>query len=87
MAEPLKKLSEYVREQTGDDRFALFSVFGEGTEGNFLKWVFGLQRFDHFSSEGRHISVYVPRTEKGAEPLCEDSQPYIWDGKINADAA
>ncbi len=81
------RFSDYVKEQTGPARFALFSVFGEEKGGNFLRWSFGLQRFEHFSFEGRNVLVHVPATESGAIPSCEESQPYVWDGKINEDAA
>ncbi len=79
--------SEYVKEQMGPKRFALFSVFGEETEGNFLKWSFGLNRFEHYSSEERNILVHVPHTETGIVPSCTDSQPYVWSGKVNVAAA
>ena len=87
MTEKKTRLSDYVKERTGGNRFALFSVFGGETGGNFLRWTFGLQRFEHFSSEGRHVMVYVSCPGSGVAPTCEDAQPYAWDGKINADAA
>lgn len=86
MAEQKKKLSEYVKERMADGRFPLFSVFGEETGGNYLRWTFGLQRFEHFSSE-RQVLVHVPRTDSGIEPTCAEAQPYAWSGKVNADAA
>jgi len=86
MTEKKTRLSDYVKERTGDNRFALFSVFGEETGGNFLRWTFGLQRFEHFSSE-RHVLVHVSCPGTGAAPTCGDPQPYSWNGKINADAA
>ncbi|MCX7679388.1 MAG: hypothetical protein N2316_09220 [Spirochaetes bacterium] len=79
--------SDYVQEQIGAQRFALFSVFGEETDGCFLKWTFGLNRFEHFASENRTILVHIPITEKGCEPSCQEVQPYVWNGKVNVAAA
>lgn len=86
MFENKKKLSDFVKEQIAESSNSPFSVFGEETGGNFLKWTFGLQRFGHFST-GRHVMVHVPRTGSGIAPTCGEDQPYAWDGKINADAA
>ncbi len=79
--------SEYVKEQIGPERFALFSVFGEETEGFFLKWSFGLNRFEYYASEARNVIIQVPVTETGISPTCLDAQPYVWNGKINPAAA
>ncbi len=80
------RFSDYVQQQIGPQRFALFSVFGEETEGCFLKWPFGFNRFEHFSSDERNVLVYVPITEKGLSPTCPDSQPSVWNGNINISA-
>lgn len=79
--------SEYVKLQMGAERFALFSVFGDETDGCFLKWTYGLNRFEHYASENRSILVFVPITEKGCAPTCPDAQPYVWNGKVNVAAA
>jgi hypothetical protein len=87
MTEKKTTLADYVKERTGGRRSALYSVFGGETEGNFLRWTFGFQRFEHFSGEGRHVMVHVSCPGSGVAPTCEEAQPYAWDGKINADAA
>lgn len=80
-------LQQYVYERTEDLQEKQRSLFGYSREGNFKKWVLGIERISFASPFSEWIFVTVPTTETGVSPEHADEQPYGWNGNINAYAA
>lgn len=77
---------DYLETRRAEDRWGE-GPFGTELGGTFLRWVFGFESINLFTSTSRHIQVEVPLTERGAAPTCDLPHPYVWTGQINENAA